>query len=81
MPYPVLHPDLSFPPFGYLLTINSTPPDPQLFEISHFARFEYQEFAVMELRLPTLETHLMNPGDYRTKPEIYRDAAEPSYKK
>ncbi len=62
--------EISYPPFGYVLALDSEPPDSQLFEISHFARFGYNEFAVMELRLPVLPTHLMFPGDYRNENEI-----------
>lgn len=62
--------ELTFPPFGYLLTFNSPPPDRRLFDISHFAKYGYEEFSVQELRLPALPIHTMFPGDYRTKEEV-----------
>jgi hypothetical protein len=62
--------EVAFPPLGYVMTLKGEPPDGRLFEITHFARFDYQEFAVMELRLPVMPTHLWFPGDYRTKAEI-----------
>jgi hypothetical protein len=68
--------EISFPPFGYVLTFDGGPPHPDMFEISHFARYGYQEFAVTEVRLPVLETHLALPGDYRSLDEIDRDAAQ-----
>lgn len=58
-------------PFGYVLTVNSPSPNPRLFEISHFARYEYGQYAVTHLQLPLLPIHLQFPGDYRTKEEIY----------
>lgn len=67
--------EFSFPPFGYVLTFGSDPPDERLFEISHFSRYAYGEFVVMDLQLPALPSHMAFPGDYRTKDEIYRDAA------
>jgi hypothetical protein len=62
--------EISFPPFGYVMTIDAPPPDRRLVEITHFARYGYNEFASMPLQLPVLPTHLWIPGDYRNKEEI-----------
>lgn len=67
--------EISFVPFGYLLTLGSEPPDQRLLEITHFARYGYDEFEVAELRIPVLQTHLAIPGDYRTREEILKQAA------
>ena len=69
---PSLLSEFSYPPFGYMMTIDSDPPDNRLFEITHFAHYAYNEFKVMTLKLPVLPTHLAIPGDYRTKKEIYQ---------
>lgn len=66
--------EITYPPYGYLLAFDCPPPDDRLFEITHFARFDYGQFDVMELRLPVLPTHTSFPGDYRTKDQIFRDA-------
>jgi hypothetical protein len=66
--------EITFPPFGYLMTINSDPPDNRLFEITHFSKFEYKESSLMELELPLLPTNTTFPGDYRTKNEIIAQA-------
>lgn len=70
--------EISYPPFGYLMTLDSEPPDQRLFEVTHFTRYDYEEFAAVELRLPVLPTHLMYPGDYRTREEILQQAASAS---
>lgn len=70
--------EISFPPFGYVLTLDSDPPDKRLFEITHFAKYGYYEFLDTEIRLPVLPTHLSYPGDYRTKDEINRDVQNSS---
>jgi hypothetical protein len=70
--------ELTYPPFGYLLVFDNAAPDDRLFEISHFARYDYGQFEVMELRLPVLPTHTSFPGDYRSKEQIFRDAARPA---
>jgi hypothetical protein len=72
---PTLMSEITFPPFGYLMTLDSEPPDKRLFEITHFSRYDYNEFKVMTLKLPVLPTHLAYPGDYRTKEEILQQAA------
>lgn len=67
--------EVCFPPFGYVLSFDGGPPHPDMFEITHFAQYGYQEFAVTEVRMPLLPTHLGFPGDYRTEEQIARDAA------
>lgn len=64
--------EISHPPFGYVMTLDSPPPDRRLHEITHFARYFPNELADIQLRLTTLPTHLAFPGDYRELPEIYR---------
>lgn len=66
----ILMSEITYPPFGYLMTIDSDPPDKRLFEITHFSNYGYNEFKVMTLKLPVLPTYLAFPGDYRTKEEI-----------
>jgi hypothetical protein len=68
--------EIAFPPLGYVMSIASDRPDPRLFEITHFARYDYGKFEVMELRLPVLPTHLTIPGDYRTRDEILKRISE-----
>ena len=65
--------EISFPPFGYVMTLDSPPPDPRLYSISHFAKYDYDEFRAFELQLPVLPTFLWMPGDYRTKDQIEID--------
>ncbi|MCD6308131.1 MAG: hypothetical protein J7M24_03960, partial [Candidatus Latescibacteria bacterium] len=51
----------------------SEPPDDRLYEITHFSRFSYNDFRVVNLKIPVLPTHLAIPADYRAKEEINRD--------
>ena len=67
--------EITYPPFGYLMTINSEPPDDRLYEITYFSRYNYNESKTLELKLPVLPTYTVYPGDYRTKKEIYEQAA------
>ncbi|OHD14902.1 MAG: hypothetical protein A2086_10925 [Spirochaetes bacterium GWD1_27_9] len=62
--------EINFPPFGYSMTFNSQAPDERLVEITHFSRYSYDETVTLSLKLPVLPTHLLLPGDYRTKKEI-----------
>jgi len=73
---PFIYSEITYPPFGYVMTLDSQPPDPRLSEITGFSRFSYNEFRVFNLRLPVLQTHLWYPGDYRTEKEILRDRAK-----
>jgi len=64
--------EMNYFPYGYVMTFESAPPDPRLFEITHFSRYGYNTFEVMGLKLPVLPTHLWFPGDYRTREQILR---------
>jgi hypothetical protein len=66
--------EISYPPFGYMMTFASDPPDNRLFEITHFSRYTYNEFHTQEMKMPVLPTYLPYPGDYRTKEQIYMQA-------
>ncbi|OWA33500.1 hypothetical protein B9G55_22860 [Saccharibacillus sp. O16] len=64
--------EIAFPPVGYVMTLNSDPPDPRLVEITHFSRYGYNEFETIFLRFSKLPVHLYLPGDYRNKDEIMK---------
>lgn len=68
--------EITHPPFGYVFTVDGSCPDERLCEISHFQRYEYSEFEVAPLYLPTLPTHIPIPLDYRTGEEIREQARE-----
>jgi hypothetical protein len=73
---PILLSEFCYPPYGYVMCIDSESPDVRLHEITHFARYDYDEPAVMAMDLPLLPVHTPFPGDYRTKDEINRQAGE-----
>ncbi len=69
--------EITFPPFGFVLTIDSKPPDKRLTEITHFADYKYDEWTDHYQRFATLPTYLPDiPGDYRTKEEIKKGIEE-----
>ena len=65
--------ETTFPPFGYVLTIRSPPPDDRLVEITHFASYRYKEWKDIWLRVPFLPVNTWVPGDYRTLDQVRRD--------
>lgn len=72
---PTVMSEIAFPPLGYLLTVDSAPPDRRLTEITHFSRYAYDDFKVVELNPPVLPTVMPFPGDYRTAEEVAEQAA------
>ena len=62
--------EISYPPYGYIMTINNKAKDSRLADITHFTRYGYNDFKVAYLKLTALPTYLMFPGDYRDKKEI-----------
>lgn len=51
--------EIAYPPFGYVFTMGSGPLDDRHAEITHFARFGYQEQSFQCLRLPMLVSRLV----------------------
>lgn len=65
--------ETSFPPFGYVLTVRSPPPDKRLIEITHFSRYRYKDWKDLWLRIPFLPVNTWVPGDYRTLDQLHQD--------
>ena len=65
--------EFSHQPFGYVMTVDSQPPDDRLCEISHFGSCKFDEERDFHLKLTVLETHFPFPGDYRCADEIRED--------
>ena len=66
--------EFSFPPFGFVLTVESSAPSPGLTEVTGFAATPVGQSHSFVLEANLLPTHLMYPGDYRTQAEIRRQA-------
>lgn len=64
---------MNYFPYGYVMTFDSSPPDTRLVEITHFSTYSYNEFKIMEIKLPVLATNSKFPLDYRTKEQIIKD--------
>ena len=62
--------ELAFPPLGYLMTLDTPPPDRRLVEITEFARCRDDDEVYWELRLPVMPTVTATAGDYRGMSEV-----------
>lgn len=62
--------EIIFPPFGYVMTFDSPPPNANMLDITHFAECRYNEWKDWHLRLPHLPVRSYYPGDYRTNNQI-----------
>lgn len=62
--------EFSFPPYGYMMTIDSRPDDPRLCEVSWFTRYGYFDMAQVSVRLELLATHTPVLGDYRALKDL-----------
>jgi hypothetical protein len=68
--------EISFPPFGYILTEDSPPPDRRLVDISFFAQYGYNDWVDISLRLPVLPIYSWLPGDFRSRDEVLATATQ-----
>lgn len=64
--------EIAFPPFGYVLCLNSPPPDRRLVDISDMARSSLDERRTLSLHLPGLEVNSVLPADFRSDAAIKR---------
>jgi hypothetical protein len=62
--------EITFPPFGYVMTADGDPPHRDMEEITSFGLFGYDDFKMVHLRLPVLPVASPFPGDYRTEAEV-----------
>lgn len=63
--------EISFPPFGYIFSVDNTPqPDKRLTEITFFSYNRYTEFRSLYLRLSMLPVHSFLPADFRSAEDI-----------
>ncbi len=69
----ILMSEVGFTPLGFLMTLNSPPPDNRLFEITDFSQYTYDEPRDLTIYPPILPTHMLLPGDYRTAKQIQED--------
>ena len=65
--------EIVFPPFVYMLTIDSECSDKRLMNISRFASYSYDDEVSFKVLLSALPVNTPYPADYRAKDEIYSD--------
>lgn len=69
--------EISFPPWGYIMTYNSDPaPDVRLLDIAGFARYGYDELSHLFLRLPILHVYSPFPADFRPREQVKMEAEQ-----
>jgi len=66
--------EITFPPFGFILTVRSDPPHNGFCEISSFSKFNYCDWRCgITMRLPLMPIYTGFPGDYRTRAQALAD--------
>lgn len=68
--------EIAFPPLGYVLSFGLEPLDDELADISFFAKYHYNDWKSIYLKLPVNPVHTWYPGDYRSKKEIRNNFEE-----
>jgi hypothetical protein len=69
--------EVTFPPFGFVLTIHSDPPEKGFCNISSFSQFDYKHWRCgITMRLPLMPIYTHFPGDYRTREQTLADFAQ-----
>jgi hypothetical protein len=66
--------EIAYPPLGYIMTINSPPPDERLVDISFFSQYGYDDWKDIALRFSVLPVYSPFPGDYRDRETVIKHA-------
>jgi hypothetical protein len=67
--------ETTFPPFGFVLSLDSPAPDERLTDITYFAdNYQHDETRSLWLRMPVLPVYTIYPGDYRSRDKVLKDA-------
>ncbi len=69
-----IYSEISFPPFSYILSLDSPPPEHYMLDISFFAKFGYNDFPMMQLPIPLLSIYTPFPGDFRIRETVLRES-------
>lgn len=67
--------EIAWIPIGYVMTFGTKAPDDRLADISSFAKYRYDDYVSIPLRLPVLPVYSKFPVDYRSHEQINQDAA------
>jgi len=67
--------EITFPPFGYVLSVDSSPllnspPHADLLDISRFGEYGFNSYRAIPLKIPVLPVVTYFPGDYRSQAEM-----------
>jgi hypothetical protein len=62
--------EMVFPPYGFIMTVDTPPMDRRLCDITDFGSFEYKDKRTLYLKLPVLPVVSWLPGDFRDEREI-----------
>ncbi len=68
--------EVTLSPLGYVLSLNSAPPDNRLVEFTFMARYHYNDWKHISLRLPVLPVFTYVPGDYRDRKTVLEEATQ-----
>lgn len=68
--------EVTFPPFGFLMTLNSPTPDDRLLDISEFSHYAYNDWIDRFMKLPIMPIYTPFPADYRSCEQVKNDTAK-----
>lgn len=63
--------EIAFPPFVYIMTFGCISPDPRLMKITHFSKYNYEDFRTLDICLPVVSVNTPYPADYRAHKQVY----------
>lgn len=70
--------EIVFPPYGFIMMLDTPPIDQRLCDITHFGEFAHRTRSIRHLRLPVLPIVSWLPADFRDEEEIEQALASSS---
>lgn len=67
--------EVTYPPFGFVMTLDSPTPDARLCDITEFSYFAYNDWRTLSMNLPVMPIYTFYPGDYRSREQVQCEVA------
>ncbi len=64
--------EISYFPFGYIMYFNDCILPERFIDISFFSRYNYDDFKVVPLKIPSYEIYSWYPGDFRKREQFVK---------
>lgn len=68
-----IYSEVAIPIVGYIMTVNSPPPDDELIDLTFMTKYHYNDLVEISMLIPRKDVYSFIPGDYRSRNQYMTD--------